>query len=1017
MSSRTARQYSHSRRGEKGVALVTTVLIVLIMGLLAGTALAAAGATASTASRDDSYSAALGAADAGVDDLLYRLNANEDTSFQLAENIYNYDQALILDPSTACPTTDSPEVPPAACGWVTMPDDGSASAVLQYEYQVPSNHPPVPSGAATTAGATGSSMLVFDVSGRAFSADGQIITRSVRVVLTRSTFLNYGYFTNVETQDPQQYDLLPNQPGWPEFGPDWGSGITAWNGAATQSSQPKNAYDAALDYCQNYWFEANPSPDETAQAATAGVTISQDPRSIHSETSNGYSLSNICTFTKWETGDTFYGPVRTNDVFFIDGTTNFYGPVIVGTPCNMLTSADPGASKSGCPTGVLGEGTAYTPDAANDDGDGVYWVDAHNILYGSPIAPNFSQPPSYAAPVNLPPGNSELEEQAAANGCLYEGMTYFNFLKNGDVYVYSPGSAAAVAAGTFTLNSGCSTNGDVVLSSHPVLYVEQASTTTGACLDSKGSDYTFGGLVQSNDYYTGNIAYSDTGGADSQWQYGSGAPNSLSSDPRAFACNNGDAWVGGVVSGSVTVGADNNIVVYQNLTYANSSYSISGDAVTSTGTDVLGLEPKNDVVVYHPVDCPSWDSNPATGNCITTNGNDANNDFSTSCPSGQATTWTYGGSALPADCIVNQIEGAILAFNGEYTAENYSLGASLGTLTEFGSVSQAYRGRLAGTSSGGGYGKQYVYDPRLATLTPPSFLPPGLFAWSEATWSEVSGQVQPITSNTEAVPTPPSAPTPTAPAYTVPPAAPTTTTTGPTTTTTTTTVPTTTTSSTTTTTTTTTVPTTTTTTVPTTTTTTHPTTTTSSTTTTTVPTTTTTHATTTTTTVPTSTTTTRPTTTTTTTVPTTTTTTTPRIAPTVSAATDYCYAGNEFYAYNSTTSNNVGSNPAQNPFNVTATGTPAPTLTAAFDVLNSGSQGGSSYFTFNSSGSSASVAGSGSGGGGATGPVILDGEVEVTVTATNSAGTATANYVIFTHGANNSCSYSPNPANPNPPIP
>ncbi len=948
MSSRKFDRHCQSRPRERGVALVTTVLVIMIMGLLAGTALVAAGATASTASRDDSYSAALGAADAGVDDLLYRLNANEDTSFELAENIYDYDQQLGSAPSTPCPTTDSPSIPPAACGWVTVPDDGSNAAVLQYEYQVPGNHPPVPSGAATTAGATGSSMLVFDVSGRAFSADGQIITRSIRVVLTRSTFLNYGYFTNVETEDPQQYDLLPNQPGWPEFGPGWGSGITAWNGVATQSSQPKNAYDAALEYCQNYWFEGNPSPDETAQAATAGVTISQDARSSHSETSNGYNLNNICTFTKWETGDTFYGPVRTNDVFFIDGTTNFYGPVVVGTPCNMLTSANPGASTACASTGALGKGTAYIPDAANNDGDGVYWVDAHNILYGSPITPNFSQPPSYAAPVNLPPGNSELEEQAAANGCLYEGMTYFDFLKNGDVYVYSPGTAAAVTAGTFTLNSGCSTNGDVALSSHPVLYVEQASSTTGACLDSAGSDYTFGGLVQTNDYYTGNIAYADTGDAESQWKYGSGAPNSLSSDPRGFACNNGDAWVGGVVSGSVTVGADNNIVVYQNLTYANSSYSISGDAVTSTGSDVLGLEPKNDVVVYHPVDCPSWDSNPATGNCITTSGNDANNDFSTSCPSGQATTWTYGSSALPADCIINQIEAAILAFNGEYTAENYSLGGSLGTLTEFGSVSQAYRGRLAGTNSGGGYGKQYIYDPRLATLTPPSFLPPGLFAWSEATWSEVSGQVQPITSNTEPVPTPPSAPTPTAPTYSVPPVGPTTTTT------TTTTVPSTTTSSTTTsstttssttTTTTTTVPTTT---VPTTTTTTHPTTTTTSstttttvpTTTTTVPTTTTTHATTTTTTtVPTTTTTTHPTTTT-STVPTTTTTTTPRIPPTLSAATDYCYAGGEFYAYNSTTSNNVGSNPAQNPFDVTAAGTPTPTLSATFDVLNSGSQGG-----------------------------------------------------------------------------
>ena len=992
------------------MALITTVLILTLMGALAITALVAASGGATVAAQDQSYSAALGAADAGVDDLLYRLNANENTSFELAENIYDYDKQLSSFPSTSCPTTDTPAVPPAACGWVTIPDDNDSARTMQYEYDIPPNHSPVPNGAATTAGATGTSTLVFDVFGRAVTLSGQTFSRSIRVVLSRSTFLNYGYFTNVESQDPQQYDLDPNYPGWPEFGPGWGSGITAWNGAATQTTQPKNAYDAALDYCQNYWFEANPSPDETSQAAAAGVSISTDPRSEHSEQSSGYSLNNICTFTKWETGDTFYGPIRTNDVFFIDGTTNFYGPVVVGTPCNMLSSADPGASKSTCPTGVLGEGTAYTPDAANEDGDGVYWVDTHNILYGSAITPNFSQPPSYAAPVQLPPDNPNLQTDAEADGCLYEGMTYFDFLSNGDVYVYSPGTAAAVAAGTFTLNSGCSANGDVVLSSHPVLYVEQASSTTG-CLDSKGSDYTFGGLVQSNDYYTGEIAYAASGGALSQWKYGNGSGYSPATDTRAFACNNGDAWVGGVVSGSATVGAANNVVVYQNLSYDNTTYTVNSSppSVTSSGPDVLGLEPTNDVVIYHPVDCPTWDSSPGGIDCGTANNNSATNDFSGSCASGQATTWTYGSSATPADCQVNAIDAAILAFNGEYTAENYSFGANMGTLTLFGSVAEAYRGRLAGTSTGSGYGKQYIYDPRLATLTPPSFLPPALFSWSEDTWSEVSGQVKPVTANTESVPSAGSPTTPTAPTYTVPPtglttttAAPTTTTTAPTTT------SSTTTSTTTTTTTTTTVPTTTTTTAPTTTTT-HATTTTTTapTTTTTAPTTTTTHATTTTTAAPTTTTTTTaPTTTTThattttTTAPTTTTTTT--TAPTFPAseqtvdAENWCYvkgSPNAFYSWNGSAWVTTGSSS----FTVTASGTPTPTVTgtSSSPTLITVTSGGSGAGTATVTGTSGT---SGFGQNGYT----------VTFTAANGTSpNATLTYTINMHSSVTGCGGAP----------
>ena len=811
------------QRSEGGFALVTTILIVSLMSLMAAAALTGAAGSVSIARTDDSYSAALGAADSGVDDVLYRLNAQEDTSFELAQNIWCYDQtALRATTEAQCPTTYNPALPPGAQGWVTIPDDNDTVRAQEYEYDVPANHQPNPSGTATTAGATGSSTLVFDVFGRTISTNGQQVTRAIRVVLSRSTFLNYGYFTNVETQDPQQYDLDPGLPGWPEFGPAWGSGITSWNGNATQaanpappalSAVPTNAYTAALQYCQDDWFGPNAQPDEQAQATAANIAISTDPRAIHSEQGptpgpQGYSLNDVCTFTKWESGDTFYGPVRTNDALFIDGQTNFYGPVVVGTPCNMVPSAD--ATESNCPANAVGTGTGYTPNNQTcvgtslplgcGDGQNVYWVDTSKILYNNTLTPNcptcanpgpnFSVTPSYAAPVDLPPDNPNLEQEAESGGCLYEGMTYFDFLNTnpGTVYVYSPGTLAAINAtpATFTLNSGCTANGTVTLSAltNPVLYVESPAGAT-SCLDSTGNDYTFGGLIQSNDYYTGAIAYYDSGNSNTvrYWSYTpSGTGFSEPLDPRAFACNNGDAWVGGVVSGRVTVGASNNVVVYQNLTYANTTYNINNattpPSVQATGSDVIGLEPTNDVIIYHPVNCANW--NHATwnatnnnGSCVNAGGNSATNDDGTDCPAtGQYVSpyWNYNnnGDSGNSSCVVHQIDGAVLAFNGEYTAENYSFGPSIGTITEFGSVSEAYRGRLAGTSIGGGYGKEYIYDPRLTTVSPPSFLPPNLFNWSKATWSEVTGQVKPITSNTEGIPT--SAPTTvvTQPSYTVP---------------------------------------------------------------------------------------------------------------------------------------------------------------------------------------------------------------------------------------------------------
>ena len=141
-------------------------------------------------------------------------------------------------------------------------------------------------------------------------------------------------------------------------------------------------------------------------------------------------------------------------MFFIDGTTNFYGPVVVGTPCNMLSSADTGASKSTCPSGVLGEGRSYTPDAANERrrwrllgrcAQYPLWISHYPELLAGPIL---------RIPCGPASRQPQPETEAEADGCLYEGMTYFDFLSNGDVYVYSPGTAAAVAAGTFTLNSG-----------------------------------------------------------------------------------------------------------------------------------------------------------------------------------------------------------------------------------------------------------------------------------------------------------------------------------------------------------------------------------------------------------------------------------------------------------------------------------------------------------------------------------------------------------------------------------
>ena len=120
---------------------------------------------------------------------------------------------------------------------MTVPDDNDPLRSQEFEYDVPANHQPNPTGTATTAGATGSSILVFDVFGRSITTAGQQVTRAIRIVLSEapsSTRLLY------ERRDPGPRTVRPDpgQPGWPEFGPAWGSGITSWTGNATQAANP-----------------------------------------------------------------------------------------------------------------------------------------------------------------------------------------------------------------------------------------------------------------------------------------------------------------------------------------------------------------------------------------------------------------------------------------------------------------------------------------------------------------------------------------------------------------------------------------------------------------------------------------------------------------------------------------------------------------------------------------------------------------------------------------------------------
>jgi hypothetical protein len=145
----------------------------------------------------------------------------------------------------------------------------------------------------------------------------------------------------------------------------------------------------------------------------------------------------------------------------------------------------------------------------------------------------------------------------------------------------------------------------------------------------------------------------------------------------------GNAYVHGSYGSNLTIGAENDVIVNEDLTRASSEL-------------LLGLVANNFVRVYHP--CSNF-----------TNGAGSIQDIT--------------------------IQAAILALNHSFIVDNWSCGANLGRLNVEGAIAQYYRGPV-GTTGGTGYLKNYTYNRRLKYREPPFFLDPQQASWRISRQSE-----------------------------------------------------------------------------------------------------------------------------------------------------------------------------------------------------------------------------------------------------------------------------------------
>lgn len=146
----------------------------------------------------------------------------------------------------------------------------------------------------------------------------------------------------------------------------------------------------------------------------------------------------------------------------------------------------------------------------------------------------------------------------------------------------------------------------------------------------------------------------------------------------------GNAYVRGTTSRSITIAADNDVIV-------NGDVRRSGDAL-------IGLIANNFVRIYHQVN------------------HDSDGDNCSNVTSGTMQNVT--------------IDAAILALQHSFIVDNYYCGAKLGTLTVNGAIAQKFRGAVGTSgSNNSGYTKSYNYDDRLRYREPPSFLDPVQVSW------------------------------------------------------------------------------------------------------------------------------------------------------------------------------------------------------------------------------------------------------------------------------------------------
>ncbi len=337
------------RRDDDGMALLFVLAVMFLLTAFLLVSLQFSMQQVKPTRRDQDSKAALAAAQAGLDDYVARLTANQ-----------SYWQTT--DATNPALTTSGASLPGTKQG-------------ATYRYQVIKTPNQVSSGGRLVVRATGT------VNG---------VSRSLTASLSPGSFLSYVYLTDKENLSPLY----------------------------TGSSDSR---------CTQRWWQGR------------------------------YAAG--CSEIQFAGGDTFLGPVHTNDTPMVGGSVTFASAVTTSTMTPSGASPTTPCSGTTC---FRNNGGAYFP----------------------------SNSPTYSVLVQIPSTNSELAANALDVGCVYYGATHFTF-SGATMTVYSPNTTTANRSACFNPTNRSLSQ---TVSIPPAIYVKDlgaacSATTQTALKYPYGTEY------------------------------------------------------------------------------------------------------------------------------------------------------------------------------------------------------------------------------------------------------------------------------------------------------------------------------------------------------------------------------------------------------------------------------------------------------------------------------------------------------------------------------------------------